>query len=193
MTKPTERHSEKFTEKQKMLAGELYRGDDPELVAERQRAREICFEANSTLADPNRHVLLKTLFGSCGPGFYVEPPFRCDYGYNISVGERFYANFDCVMLDCAPIRIGDDCLLAPGVHIYTATHPLDAALRATGAESACPVTIGNKVWIGGRAVINPGLTIGDNAIIGSGAVVTRDVPANVVVAGNPARVIRRLE
>lgn len=123
---------------------------------------------------------------------YIEPTFRCDYGYNIFLGNNFFANFDCVMLDVCPIRIGDNCMLAPGVHIYTATHPIDPVARNSGAELGKPVTIGNNVWIGGRAVINPGVTIGDNVVVASGAVVTKDVPDNVVVGGNPARIIKKL-
>ncbi|MNC32530.1 Maltose O-acetyltransferase [compost metagenome] len=124
---------------------------------------------------------------------YIEPSFRCDYGYNIFLGKNFYANFDCVILDVCPVHIGDNCMLAPGVHIYTATHPLDAETRNSGVEFGKPVTIGHNVWIGGRAVINPGVTIGDNVVVGSGSVVTKDIPANAVVAGNPARVIKMVD
>ncbi len=135
---------------------------------------------------------LGKLFAHMGKGCYIEPPFYCDYGYNIFLGNNFFANFDCVMLDVCPIRIGDNCMLAPGVHIYTATHPIDPVARNSGAELGKPVTIGNNVWIGGRAVINPGVTIGDNVVVASGAVVTKDVPDNVVVGGNPARIIKKL-
>ncbi len=138
-----------------------------------------------------RQNILAELLGQ-SEGAYIEPSFRCDYGYNISLGKNFYANFDCVMLDVCPVRIGDNCMLAPGVHIYTATHPLDAEERNSGVEFGKPVTIGNNVWIGGRAVINPGVTIGDNVVVASGAVVTKDVPANVVVGGNPAKIIKTL-
>ncbi len=130
------------------------------------------------------------MFGSTGESIYLEPNLRCDYGYNIHVGENFYANFDCVFLDVCEIRIGDNCFIAPGVHIYTATHPLDPNERSSGVEYGKPVKIGNNVWIGGRAVINPGVTIGDNVVIASGAVVTKDVPDNVVVGGNPAKIIK---
>lgn len=140
-----------------------------------------------------RQELLLELLGSTGNYFYIEPTFRCDYGYNIHIGENFYANFDCVMLDVCEIRIGDNCFLAPGVHIYTATHPLNAQERISGAEYGKPVTIGDNVWIGGRAVINPGVKIGNNSVIASGAVVTKDVQDNVVVGGNPAKIIKHIE
>ncbi|MCA1921673.1 DapH/DapD/GlmU-related protein, partial [Buttiauxella noackiae] len=136
-----------------------------------------------------RSELLEQLLGQSLDA-YIEPSFRCDYGYNIFLGKNFYANFDCVILDVCPVHIGENCMLAPGVHIYTATHPLDAVTRNSGVEFGKPVTIGNNVWIGGRAVINPGVTIGDNVVIGAGSVVTKDIPANSVVAGNPARLIK---
>ncbi|WP_284646086.1 sugar O-acetyltransferase [Paenibacillus silviterrae] len=180
------------TEKQKMLSGELYFAGDPELVKERQHARRLTRLFNQTVEtdDKERIGLLKELFGSTGKSLYVEPTFRCDYGYNIHVGDNFFANFDCVFLDVCEIRIGDNCFIAPGVHIYTATHPIHAPERITGAEYGIPVTIGHNVWIGGRAVINPGVTIGNNVVIASGAIVTKDVPDNVVVGGNPAKIIK---
>jgi maltose O-acetyltransferase len=183
------------TEKVKMLSGELYQAADPELVSDRLNARRLTRLFNQSLeADLDlRKELLKELFGSTGNNCYVEPSFRCDYGYNIHVGENFYANFDCVFLDVCEIRIGDNCLLAPGVHIYTAAHPLEARERISGAEFGKPVTIGHNVWIGGRAVINPGVKIGNNAVIASGAVVTKDVPDNAVVGGSPAKVIKHID
>ncbi|RUS42438.1 maltose O-acetyltransferase [Cohnella sp. AR92] len=183
------------TEKEKMIAGELYLAFDPELTKDRLNARRLTRLYNQTLEtdDDARKQLLKELFGSTGNNYYVEPTFRCDYGYNIHVGDNFYANFDCVFLDVCEIRIGDNCFLAPGVHIYTATHPLEAKERISGAEFGKPVTIGDNVWIGGRAVINPGVKIGNNSVIASGAVVTKDVPDNVVVGGNPARVIKTID
>jgi len=183
------------TEKEKMLAGELYLAADAELTKGRENARRLTRVFNETLETElsERTTLLKELFGSVGENIYVEPSLRCDYGSNIHVGENFYANFDSVFLDVCEIRIGDNCMMAPGVHIYTATHPLDPAERNSGVEYGKPVTIGNNVWIGGRAVINPGVTIGHNVVIASGAVVVKDVPDNVVVGGNPARVIKEID
>jgi len=177
-----------------MLDGELYDPEDPELIAGRRQARELTRRYNRTdpSDDEGRLDLLSDLFGSVGEGSCVEPPFRCDYGYNVRVGERFYANFDCVFLDVCRVEFGDDCMLGPGVHVYTATHPLDPIERTAGLESGEPVTVGDDVWVGGRAVLNPGVTVGDGAMVASGAVVTRDVPSRVVVGGNPAEVIREL-
>lgn len=177
------------TEFEKMVAGELYWSEDPDLVARRVAARRLVRQYNQSADDDPaaREAILRQLFGSVGPGSFIEPTFRCDYGFNIRVGRKFYANFDCVFLDCAPITIGDEVMLAPGVHLYTATHPLDHETRASGREFAKPITIGSSVWIGGRAVILPGVTIGDRAVIAAGAVVSRDVPAGAVVRGVPAR------
>jgi len=174
-------------ERAKMLRGELYLASDPELVALRHRARELCarFNGGDTAA-------LRELLGSCGEALAVEPTFRCDYGFNIHVGENFYANYDCVILDVCEVRIGANCLLAPGVHIYTATHPLAAELRRTGAEFGKPVSIGDDVWLGGRSIVNPGVRIGDGAVVASGSVVTRDVPPRSLVGGNPARILKTL-
>ncbi len=183
------------SEKERMLAGEPYDPSDPELVAERERARDLTRRYNRTAAgdEAERRDVLATLFGSVGRTVTVEPPFRCDYGYNLHVGEGFFANFDCVVLDVRRVEFGRNCLLGPGVHVYTATHPLDPADRAGGLESGEPVTVGDDVWIGGRAVLNPGVSVGDGAVIGSGAVVTGDVPSGVVVQGNPASVVRELD
>lgn len=183
------------TEKEKMLAGELYLGFDPALLAERQHAKRLCRAFNATTEEQmsERDALLRQLLGSCGKNAFVEPSFRCDYGSNVHVGDNFYANFDLIVLDVCEVRIGHDCLIAPRVSIFTATHPTDAETRASGVEYGKPVTIGNRVWIGGHAVINPGVTIGDNVIVAAGAVVTRDVPSNVVVAGVPAKIVRHLD
>lgn len=182
------------TEKEKMLQGEFYNPGDPELVNERLNARRLTRLYNQTLETEGnqRTGLLKELFGSTGKNLFIEPAFRCDYGYNIHVGENFYANFDCVFLDVCEIRIGDNCLIAPGVHIYTATHPLNPNERVSGAEYGKPVSIGHNVWIGGRAVINPGVKIGNNVVIASGAVVTKDVPDNVLAGGNPAKILKQI-
>lgn len=184
-----------MNEKQKMIKGDMYRASDPELVADRINARKWTRMYNQTIETDSkeREEILKKLFGATGERLYIEPSFICDYGYNIFVGENFYANFDCLILDTCPVVIGDNCMLAPGVHIYTATHPLMPDERNSGLEYGKPVNIGNNVWIGGRSVINPGVTIGDNAVVASGAVVTKDVPANVVVGGNPARIIKRID
>ncbi|ALS79652.1 acetyltransferase [Planococcus kocurii] len=182
------------TEKEKMLAGEMYDPHDSALRQKRMNARRLSriFNDTTEMDGQDRADLLKKLFGSTGDLIHVEPNFRCDYGFNIHVGHNFYANFDCVFLDVCEIRIGDNCMVSPGVHIYTATHPLDAAARNSGKEFGKPVTIGNNVWIGGRAVITPGTTIGDNAVIAAGAVVTKDVPANSLVGGNPATVFQQV-
>ena len=184
-----------MTEKEKMIRGELYLANDPLLVQERMNARRLTRLYNETIEteQEKRTEILRELFGSVGNNIYIEPTFRCDYGYNIHVGENFYANFDCVMLDVCEIRIGENCFIAPGVHIYTATHPLNPYERISGAEFGKAVTIGDNVWIGGRSVINPGVTIGNNVVIASGAVVTKDVPDNVVVGGNPAKILKEIE
>ena len=182
------------SEKQKMLNGENYNAGDEELVKERMKARKAVREFNDISEDEaeKREEKIREIFGQAGKNIYVESHFKCDYGYNISVGDNCYANFDCVLLDVCPIEIGDNCFLAPGVHIYTATHPLDAAERTSGIESAKPVKIGDNVWIGGRAVINPGITIGNNVVVASGSVVVKDIPDNVLVGGCPAKIIKKI-
>ena len=182
------------SEKQRMINGELYSPQDAELVKDRIRARKFTRLYNQTTETDvaERTAILKKLFGSMGKECYIEPTFRCDYGYNIYVGDNFYANFDCVILDICEIRIGRNCMLAPGVHIYSATHPLLPDERNSGLEYGKPVIIGDNVWIGGRAIINPGVTIGNNVVVASGAVVTKDIPDDVVVGGNPARIIKNI-
>ncbi len=181
------------SERNKMLAGELYDPNDPELAEARMIARERCHAINTSAPRDNnlRRGILKELFGSGGDSVWLEPPFRCDYGTNIFLGEKVYFNFDCVILDVCEVRIGNNVFIAPGVHIYAATHPLESNLRCT-QEFGKPVTIGSDVWIGGKAIICPGITIGDRSVTGAGSVVTKDVPTDVVVAGNPAKVIRTL-
>lgn len=183
-----------MTEKEKMLAGELYQAFGEELYGERQHAKEVLFEFNNLPPGEveKRHALLRGLFGSAGKTFFVEPPFRCDYGYNIHWGENSYANYNLTILDCNRVVIGDQVLIGPNVSLFTAGHPLDPAERIRDLEFAKPIVIGNRVWIGGGAIVNPGVTIGENSIIGAGSVVTRDIPANVVAVGNPCRVIREI-
>lgn len=183
------------TEKEKMLCGEMYNPADLELVLERENARRKVRIYNQTLESEGqkRVELLKDLLGSTGELVYMEPNIRFDYGYNTYVGENFFANFDCTILDVCEVRFGDNCMLGPSVQIYTATHPITPMERNSGKEYAKPIIIGNNVWIGGNAVINPGVCIGDNAIIASGAVVIKNVPANVVVGGNPAKIIKEIE
>ena len=167
----------------------LYDPMQPELVQARRRARGLIARYN---ANPEEQ-LLRELLARVGVEPFVEPPFFCDYGSNTSIGDRFYANTGCVFLDSAPVTIGDRVLFGPAVQLLAATHPLEAELRAQGLEYAEPISIGDDVWLGGGAIVLPGVTIGDRAIVGAGSVVTRDVAADVVVAGNPARVIRSLE
>ena len=181
-----------MTQKEMMLSGMLYDSRDNELRENAGRSRRITRLFNNTTEEQHsyRTQLLKELFASTGENIYIEPPFRCDYGSNTYIGENFYANFDCIILDVAEVHIGKNCLLGPKVCIYTPVHPYDAEIRAMGIEMGNPVTIGDNVWVGGNAVINPGVNIGNNVIIGSGSVVTRDIPDNVIAAGNPCRVIR---
>lgn len=182
------------SEKSKMLSGGLYRASDETLVSERLAARRLCRQFNALPEEhleERRSVLMK-LLGASHPDTFIESKFSCDYGYNIHLGENFYANFDLIILDVCTVTIGKNCMVGPRVSIFTAGHPLDAAARVSGLEFGSPVTIGDNVWIGGHAVINPGVTIGDNVVIASGAVVTRNFPNNVLIAGVPAKVIRSL-
>ncbi|WP_041233227.1 sugar O-acetyltransferase [Cylindrospermum stagnale] len=182
------------TEKQKMLAGELYLATDPELAAEHLRAGLLLKRYNATTGEQqkNRWQILQELFAKIGQKVTIVPPFHCDYGSNIYAGDNSYINYGCVILDCNIVNIGDNVLLAPYVQIYTAYHPTEPEIRLTGKELAAPITIGNNVWIGGGAIVCPGVTIGDHSSIGAGSVVVKDIPANVVAAGNPCRIIRHL-
>ena len=177
-----------------ILSGRMYNDLTPELIGARQRAVMLTTAYNDSFGAPqaDREALLRDLLADVGPGAHFEPTFRCEFGYNISVGENFYANFDAVILDGARITIGDHVLFGPRVGIYSANHAVDPEERIAGACYAKPVTIGNAVWIGGGVSIGPGVTIGDGAIVGSGAVVTRDVPARTIAVGNPARVLREI-
>ncbi|GAB6168500.1 sugar O-acetyltransferase [Clostridium carnis] len=183
-----------MTEKEKMLNGKAYRSFGEELLNERQHAKELIFDFNNLRPKEveKRNEIISNLFGKTGDNFFIEPPFRCDYGYNIEIGENFYSNYNCVILDCAKVKIGKNVLLAPNVGIYTAGHPIHHELRAEEYEYAFPITIGDDVWIGANTVINPGVSIGDNCVIGSGSVVTKDIPANTIAAGNPCKVIRKI-
>jgi maltose O-acetyltransferase len=180
------------SEKEKMLAGLPYDPLDPQLCAERRRARLLFKALNDTRDDQQeeRGRLLLELIPGAGQGLWIEPPFFCDYGTNIVAGDKVFFNFNCVVLDVAQVRIGSGSLMGPAVQIYTATHPLRASERRTGLEGGRPVEIGDEVWIGGGAIICPGVHIGAGAVIGAGSVVTRDVPAGVLAAGNPCRVVR---
>lgn len=178
------------SEKQKMLGGELYTATDPELSADSLQAQELMLRYNNAKPE-ERTGLLHTLLGSCGEGVIVRPAFRCDYGYNIYLERNVFLNFNCVLLDVMPIRIGEGTQIGPAVQIYAADHPRDRQTRLLGLECGKPVTIGKNVWIGGGAIVLPGITIGDDAVIGAGTVVTRDVAAGQTVVGNPGRALSR--
>ncbi|MEM7186830.1 MAG: sugar O-acetyltransferase [Bacteroidota bacterium] len=184
-----------MTEKQKMLAGEMYNPMDDLLVKERLEARLLFQKINAITEDrkAERDALFYELMGEAGTDLYIEPPFYCDYGYNIKLGKQVFMNYNCCVLDVMEVRIGNNVMFAPNVQLYTATHPLEAKARNSGREYAKPITIGNDVWIGGGAIVCPGVTIGNGVVVGAGAVVTKDVPDNVFVAGNPARIIREIE
>jgi maltose O-acetyltransferase len=184
-----------MTEKEKMVGGLPYRANDPDLIEDRAAIRRLLYQYNAAgPQDPAyRQQLLKQMLGLAGEGAWLEPPFYCDYGYNIFVGKDFYMNFDCVILDVSTVTIGDNVMCGPKVQILTATHSLDAQERNfSGTELGKSITIGNRVWIGAGAIICPGVTIGDEAVIGAGSVVTRDVPARVFAGGNPCKVIKSI-
>jgi len=183
-----------MTEKEKMLNGKPYNSFDDELVRERQVSKNYMFEFNNLHPSDkeNKEKILKNLLGTVGKNFHINQPFRCDYGYNISVGDNFYTNFNCTILDCAQVTIGNDVLFAPNVSLFTAGHPIHSEPRNAMLEYAFPITIGNNVWVGGGAIINPNVTIGDNVVIGSGSVVTKNIPSNSVAVGNPCKVIREI-
>ena len=180
--------------RERMLAGEPYVADDPEIAAEQQRAHVLMERYNATsAADPGqRRRLLCELLGRVGEGTEIRPPLHVDYGSNISVGSRCFANFGLVALDVAPITIGDDVQIGPGVQLLTPTHPVAPGPRRDKWESALPVTIGDNVWLGGGVVVLPGVSIGDDTVVGAGAVVSRDLPSGVVAVGSPARIVRRV-
>jgi maltose O-acetyltransferase len=183
------------TAREKMLAKEPYIAADPELQRMDERAQNLLHAFNFSLPNEyeKRREIVRNLFGSIGQVFVVKPPFRCDYGCHIYAQENLYINYDCVILDCNRVYLGNNVFLAPKVQIYTATHPLDPETRRSGLEMAMPIAIGDDVWIGGGAIICPGVSIGNNTVIGAGSVVTKDIPANVVAVGNPCKVIKQIE
>lgn len=182
------------TEKEKMLSGKIYKTWDPELANDRDNAKRHCHKLNNICPTERdaRQKIIAQLMQVSQTDAHIESPFNCDFGYNIKVGHSFYANHGCVILDCATVTIGNGVLLAPGVVIATASHPLSATKRAAGEEFALPITIGNNVWLGANSTVCPGVTIGDNVVIGAGSVVSKDLPANTLCVGVPAKVIRTL-
>ena len=183
------------TEKEKMLSGELYDATDEVLSDERMRARLLIKELNDSREDHSdeRARILKSLIPNSGIGLWLQPPFYCDYGTNIKIGDKVFFNFNCVVLDVMQVTIGSRTLFGPNVQIYTATHPINYQERATGLEYAKPISIGEDVWVGGSVVVCPGVTIGDRSVIGAGSVVTKNIPSDVFAAGNPCKVIRRVD
>jgi len=183
------------TEKEKMLAGELYNAEDSQLKSERRKARLMCKSYNESSDDQSllRKEILRELIGGYSKGLVIEPPFFCDYGSNISIGEKVYFNFNCVVLDVNKVNIGSNTLFGPNVQIYSATHPMDHKIRAQWLELGKPITIGSDVWVGGGTIICAGVVIGDRTVIGAGSIVTRNIPSDVFAAGNPCRVIRKLD
>lgn len=184
-----------ITEKEKCQRGELYdANNDAELIAERMACKLLCHEYNHLLPSETRRrdeIIIK-LLGKTGHRFIIEQPFFCDYGYNIVIGENFYANMNCVILDEAKVKFGNDVFIAPNCGFYTAGHPFDVKQRNSGLEYARPITIGDNVWIGAHVCVLPGVTIGNNCVIGAGSVVNKDIPEGTLAVGNPCRVIRRI-
>lgn len=183
------------SEKERMITGELYDAMDTELSADRLTTRLLLKELNDLREDESkkREGILKKLIPNSGEKLWLQPPFYCDYGYNILLGDQVFFNFNCVLLDVAPIKIGNRTKLGPNVQIYTATHPIDYKERASGLEYGKVINIGDDVWLGGSVVICPGVSIGDRSVIGAGSVVTKDIPSDVFAAGNPCKIIRELE
>lgn len=184
-----------MTEKEKMLAGMIYdANNDIDLINERVKCKDLCHEYNRLLTSnlEKQQTIIKMLFGSIKGSFVITAPFWCDYGYNIEIGENFYVNHNCVILDAAKVTFGDNVFIAPNCGFYTAGHPLDVEQRNKGLEYAYPITIGKNVWIGGGVQIMPGVTVGDNTVIGAGSIVTKDIPSGVIAFGNPCQVIRKI-
>ncbi|APU71049.1 galactoside O-acetyltransferase [Companilactobacillus crustorum] len=182
------------TEKEKMLAGDLYIAHDPELRKDFKRAKKLVRLYNHTTEDQKeeRQRLAEKLLKKTGKGIHLEPPFYIDYGGNTEVGDNFYTNYECIILDIANVKIGNNVLFGPRVGLYTAGHPIDAIIRNEGYEYGKPIAIGDNVWIGGNVVVNPGVTIGSNVVIGSGSIITKDIPDNVIAVGNPCHVLRQI-
>lgn len=183
-----------MTEKEKLASGELYNSGDRELTDERIRAKKLCDEYNGCPYNDftKKNRIIEKLFGKRGENTWIEPNFFCDYGYNIFVGNKFYANHNCVILDCASVTFGDNVFIGPNCGFYTSAHPIDAETRNSGLEYAQPIVVGNDVWIGGNVCVMPGVTIGDNVVIGAGSVVVKDIPSGVVAVGNPCKPIRKI-
>jgi maltose O-acetyltransferase len=184
-----------MTEKEKMIASEMYNPMDAQLIEDRHKARSLFHTINTMTEDSKveRDKLFYELIKNSGKDLYIEPPFYCDYGYNIKLGKGVYMNFNCCILDVAKVNIGNNTMIGPNVQIYTATHPLEATVRNSGREFAKPISIGENVWVGGNAVICPGVTIGNNVVIGASAVVTKDFPNDVFIGGNPAKIIKDID
>ena len=184
-----------MNEKEKMINGLLYSPEnDEELYNDRLRVKDLCFEFNNLQPSQTeeRKELIKKIVGKTSGKYWIEQPFTCDYGYNIELGKNFYANHNLIILDCAPVKFGDNVFIAPNCNFYTACHPIDAQMRNDGLEYALPIKVGNNVWIGGGVTVLAGIKIGDNSIIGAGSVVTRDIPANVIAVGNPCKVLKEI-
>jgi maltose O-acetyltransferase len=182
------------SEKEKMIAGELYNSFTNELIKEREFAHKLFSELNqmAKATVEKRELILKKLLGACGKNVWIESPFYCDYGYQIFLGDNVFINFNCTILDACPVTIGNDVLIGPNVQLYSATHPTDWQIRAKGLENSKPISIGDNAWIGGGVIICPGVSIGQRTVIGAGSVVTRNIPSDVVAAGNPCKVIKQL-
>ena len=183
-----------MTEKDKMLNGEIYDPADKELRRAREKARRLCRQFNNSTETEKklRTKLLKELFETENSSIWIEPPFQCDYGFNIQFGEKVFLNFNCVILDTVEVSIGNNVMFGPGVQLYTAQHPIHPKERASWLEKAAPISIANDVWVGGGSIICPGVSIGEGSVIGAGSVVSKDIPAGVVAVGNPCKVLRKI-
>lgn len=183
-----------LTERDKMLSGKLYDSADEVLIQERKTAQSLLkiYNLSSAIEAKQKDEILRRLLSIIGEDVIIEPPFYCDYGYNIIIKDKVFINYNCVFLDCNQIKIGEKTLIGPAVQIYTAAHPVNPVVRSSGLEYALPVVVGNNVWIGGGTIICPGVTIGDNSVIGAGSVVIKDIPANSVAVGNPCKIIKNI-